>query len=123
MSSAIRLDLPPAAWRALHSKFLDYLLAIDPDVSGALMRRLDGQLSFEHFMLAIHSTRVLEPHVRLDEAADCVIIGLGVPVNGGNRWVLFTMPGGPYGVTPAWTDAAGMFRLDEELSEILGGEV
>ncbi len=121
--SSVRVDLPPAAWRALHSGFLDYVLTVEPVIGGALMTRLDGQLRFEFLMLAIHDAQLFVPHIRLDEASGGILIGLSVPTNTGGQWVLFTMDGQPYGVTDEWIKSAGNYRLDEELSAILGGEV
>ena len=121
--SSVRVDLPPAAWRAMHSAFVDYLLSAPPEVSGALMSRLGGELQFESMMLAIHNSRTYEPHILLDEASGKVLIGLAVPVADGPHWTLFAFDGKPYGVDSAWVDVAGRFRLDEALDEILGGEL
>lgn len=120
MSNAVRVDLPAAAWRAIHSGFMDYLLTVEPVIGGALMTRLGGQLRFEFLMLAIHEKSLFVPHIRLDEASGDTLIGLSVPTNTGGQWVLFTMDGQPYGVTVDWLESAGKYRLDEELSAILG---
>lgn len=121
--SSVRVDLPPAAWRAIHSGFMDFVLTVDPVIGGALMKRLGGQLRFEFLMLAIHESRLFVPHIRLDEATGEVVIGLSVPTDTGGQWVMFTMDGAPYGVTGSWLEHAGNFRLDEELASILGGEL
>jgi len=121
--SSVRFDLPPAAWRALHSGLLDYLLTVEPVIGGALMRRLDGQLRFEFLMLAIHEARLFVPHIQVDADTGAVAIGLAVPMDTGAHWTLFTMDGEPYGVNDHWIDAASRFRLDEELAQIFGGEL
>jgi len=121
--SSVRVDLPAAAWRAIHSGFMDYLITVDPTIGGALMTRLGGQLRFEFLMLAIHESRLFVPHIRLDEVTGEVLIGLSVPTTEGGQWVMFTMDGHPYGVTPEWLMTAGNYRIDEELASILGGEL
>jgi len=122
MSSTVRIDLPPAAWRALHSHFLDYLFSLDPVLSGALMKRLGGQISFPNLMLGILNTRVFDPHIRLDVATDAVYIGLAIPAEHNNKLFLFEFLGADFGVDAAWAEAAGKYKLEEELYDIFSDE-
>lgn len=116
-----RIDLPHHAWRALHSGFMDWLLQVPTELSHAMLGRLDGQVTFDHFMLAIHERQRLDVYVRVDEADD-VRVGIRVPVTGGQDWLLFDMTGVHAGVDPDWLMTAGRLRLQDELAGILGGD-
>ena len=114
-----RVDLPHHAWRALHSAFLDWLLNVPTEISHAMMNRLGSQVSFEHFMLAIHHYQRLDVYVRVDES-ERVRVGIRVPVIDGGDWLLFDMTGDQAGVDPDWLMTAGRLRLEDELTDLLG---
>lgn len=114
-----RIDLPRHAWRALHSGFMDWMLQVPAEISHAMMNRLGSQVSFEHFMLAVHLYQKLDVYVRVDEA-DQVRVGIRVPVIDGDDWLLFDMRGQEAGVDPDWLMIAGRLRIEDELEQLLG---
>lgn len=113
------VDLPMHAWRVLHSGFLDWMLQVPTEISHAMMNRLGSQVSFEHFMLAIHHYQRLDVYVRMDEA-DEVRVGIRVPVSDGDDWLLFDLTGKDAGVDPDWLLQAGRLRIEDELQQLLG---
>lgn len=116
-----RIDLPRHAWRALHSAFMDWLLQVPSEISHAMMNRLGSQVTFQHWLLAIHHYRLLDVYVRVDEA-DQVRVGIRVPVTNGDDWLLFDLTGDEAGVDPDWLMTAGRIRIDDELDQLLGSD-
>jgi hypothetical protein len=116
------VDLPMHAWRALHSGFTDWLLLAPREITDAMVVRIGGHMNFERWMLAVHFYRRLDVYVRVDEG-DNVRVGISVPVVDGDDWLLFDMDGREVGVEPEWLITAGKLRLDEELTQIMEGDV
>jgi len=115
----LRVDLPRYGWRTLHSHFLDWMITTEPVVVDALIKRINNQLTFDHWMLAIHEHRLLDCRVVISED-DQVSVGIGVPLSSGSAMFLFTVGGAEVGIDLAWVKASSSVRLDAELDAILG---
>jgi hypothetical protein len=119
METQTRYDLPWHAWRALHSRFIDWILDCPFEMQQALEIRLGGDVGFERFMLAIHVAKVLNVATVIGD--DGVRLGIAIPVSDGPDWVLFQLPQRQHGVEPEWLVRAGAERIDEQLDAMLDG--
>jgi hypothetical protein len=119
MKAQTRYDLPWPAWRALHSRFIDFVLDCPYEMQQALEIRLGGDVGFARFMLAIHVARVLNVATTIGD--DGVRLGISIPVSDGPDWILFELSQRQHGVDPDWLLAAGAQRIDEELEAMLDG--
>lgn len=115
----LRVDLPRYGWRTLHSHFIDWLISTEPVVVDAVIKRIDNQLAFDHWMLAIHQHRLLDCRVVISED-DQVSVGIGVPMTSGAAWLFFSIDGADVGIDLAWVKASSAMRLEAELDAILG---
>ena len=115
----LRTDLPRYGWRALHSYFIDWLVSTEPVISSAVMNRIEGQITFDHWLLAINEHRLLDCRIIVTDE-DEVHVGLGVPKTSGDAFLFFTVEGSEVGIDLAWVNASSAMRLDAELDAILG---
>jgi hypothetical protein len=119
MNVQTRYDLPWPAWRALHSRFIDFVLDCPYEMQQALEIRLGGDVGFARFMLGIHVARVLNVATTID--GNGVRLGIAIPVSDGPDWILFQLSQREHGVEPEWLITAGAYRIDEELAAMLDG--
>jgi hypothetical protein len=113
------IDLPGSVLRALHSGWTDWLLQAPPEVAEAMTERCCG-MNFQRFALAVTAERLLITQRILDD--DRLLIGVAVPVENSDPWVLFELPPGHTGLSLEILVASSLHRIDERLDSLLEGE-
>jgi hypothetical protein len=115
--TARHIDLPMSALRALHSRWVDYIVDLHPTIAQSFIGRAGG-LDFDHIILAILDGKYLV-HRRID--GDDAFIGLAVAVEDSRQpWLLFEMEGQHGAVDAEWFLIAAEVDMDGDLAELLG---
>jgi hypothetical protein len=112
--------LPAPTMRALHSRFIDWLVAegLESHWRNALLCRVGGA-SFSLLIFSLHERRMVVTH-RTDTDGH-LHLGLGVPAQSGPV-VLFDMPESQHGISADEFVALEAHDLDSELAAMLGGQ-